>query len=320
MNSQTKDKKNVYDIVSEHIVSILTAGIIPWRMPWSEGRIPTNLITRKPYRGINVFLLAAQSFRCNLFLSETQLSNVGGLPAENVTPSLVTHWEWVDKQAKEGEPQPEGKYPLLRYHKVYNVEDCVNIDFDKLPGYDRPTKPFETARDIIRNMPDAPRIEYYKTAASYAVQSDVVFMPNSEEYKSREFYYYDLFKLLTYSTAHEKRLNRKITDSLPGDPFSMESLIAEMGAHYLCYHAGMPKVSLADSLTYIHGWIERFKADAHMVVTAATLAQKAVDCILASDSQEGKDISSEKLQQPAEEDERSTGESPEDWEAVFEEE
>lgn len=316
MTTQPKDKKNVYDIVSEHIVSILTAGIIPWRMPWSDGRTPANLITRKLYRGINVFLLAAQSYRCNLFLSEKQLINIGGEPAELNSPSLVIHWEWVDKLAKEGEPKPEGKYPLLRYHRVYNIEDCVHIDYDKLPGYDRPTNPFETARDIIKNMPNAPKIEYYKTAASYAVQSDVVFMPNSEEYKSTEVYYYDLFKLLIYSTAHEKRLNR-IDKEAPDEVFSLESLVADMGAHYLCYYAGMNKVPLTDNLTYIHGWMERFKNDSYMVVTAATKAQKAVDYILAS---RGQHVNDEKMQQPTDStEEEEIEENSEDWEPVFDE-
>ncbi|HYG40078.1 MAG TPA: zincin-like metallopeptidase domain-containing protein [Cytophagales bacterium] len=271
--------KNVYEIVSEHITSILSSGIIPWRMPWSDGRVPTNLITRNPYRGINVFLLAAQYYRCNLFLSEAQLINVGGEPGELNAPTIAVHWEWVDKQAKEGEPKPESKYPLLRYHKVYNVEDCDGINHDMLPGYDRPSKPFEAAREIIKNMPDAPKIEYYKTAASYVSNSDIVFMPNSEEYGAKELYYYDLFKLLVHSTAHEKRLNRKQAEDT-GAHFTIDTLIVDMAAHYLCYHSGMNKVPLMNNLQYIHGWIEAFSKNSRMVVSAAVHAQKAVDYIL----------------------------------------
>ncbi len=300
MTNQQKSKKDVYDIVTDHVLSILSSGIIPWRMPWSEGRVPTNLITRSPYRAINVFLLAAESFQCNLFLSEKQLANIGGSVPEGVGPILATHWEWVDKFAKEGEPKPEGKYPLLRYHRVYNVEDCAGIDHESLPGYDRPSKPFEAARDIIKNMPNAPKVEYYKSAASYATVSDIVFMPNSEEFKSKELYYYDLFKLLIYSTAHESRLNRTV-EVKPASLFSMESLIADMGAHYLCYHAGMNKVPLLDNLNYIHGWMEEFQEDTRMVVSAATQAQKAVDYILNLKGQQK--VEAEKEDEEPEEDE-----------------
>lgn len=279
MTVQAKDKKDVYDIVTEHIKGILSSGIIPWRVPWSEGRIPTNLITGKPYRAINVILLAAFSYKQNLFLSEDQLRNIGGGAPEGVGPILATHWDWVDKWAKEGEPKPEGKVALLRYHKVLNVEQCEGIDFDKLPGYDRPPKPFEAAREIIKNMQQAPKIEFYKTAASYAPASDIIFMPNSEEYKSKELYYYDLFKLLIYSTGHEKRLKRPIEET-PDPVFSRELLIADIGAHYLCYYSGMNKVPLTDSLSAIQGWLAKFETDSKLIVSAATQAQKAVDYIL----------------------------------------
>ena len=301
MTTQQTPKKDVYSIISEHIIDILASGIIPWRIPWSEGRIPTNLVTLKPYRGINVFLLAAESFKCNLFLSERQLTNIGGTVPEGVGSILATHWEWVDKYAKEGEPKPEGKFPLLRYHKVSNVEDCGGIDHDALPKYDRPLKPFEAARDIIKNMPNAPKIEYYKSAASYATVSDIVFMPNSEEFKSKELYYYDLFKLLIYSTAHETRLNRKVeVDSVA--LFSTEALIADMGAHYLCYYAGMKKVPLLDNLNYIHGWMEEFREDTRMVVSAATQAQKAVDYILNLNNQPKEEVMEKKDEEAVEED------------------
>ena len=47
---------SVYEIITSQILAELERGQVPWRKPW---RIlpPANLITKKPYRGINVFLL-----------------------------------------------------------------------------------------------------------------------------------------------------------------------------------------------------------------------------------------------------------------------
>ncbi len=45
---------DVYQIVTDKIVGMLEAGVVPWRKPWSSAGLPRNLVTKKPYRGINV--------------------------------------------------------------------------------------------------------------------------------------------------------------------------------------------------------------------------------------------------------------------------
>jgi antirestriction protein ArdC len=45
---------DVYQIVTDKIVSMLEAGVMPWRKPWSSVGLPRNLVSKKPYRGINV--------------------------------------------------------------------------------------------------------------------------------------------------------------------------------------------------------------------------------------------------------------------------
>ncbi len=52
----------VYEIVTQRILAMLEKGVIPWRRPW-KGSAPQNLITRKPYRGINAFILAFPAAR-----------------------------------------------------------------------------------------------------------------------------------------------------------------------------------------------------------------------------------------------------------------
>lgn len=281
MSTQQKTKKDVYSIVSETITNFLESGIIPWRTPWAEGRVPTNLITRNPYRGINVFLLAMHSFKCNMFMNESQLANIGGTLQNSELPLLAIHWDMVEKQSKDGEEKTEDKVPVLRYHKVVNVSQCEGINHDAIPGYERPAKPFEEAREIVKKMPNAPTIEFYKTSASFDPVSDVIFMPHSETYAKKENYYYDLFRMLAQSTGHEKRLNRQGYDTDINTLYlTREALVADMAAHYLCYHSGMESIELMDNLVCIHEWIDVFKAEAKFFVSAAIHAQKAVDCIL----------------------------------------
>jgi antirestriction protein ArdC len=53
---------DVYGIVTEKIINLLESGVVPWRKPWTSTGLPCNLITKKPYRGINYFLLSASTF------------------------------------------------------------------------------------------------------------------------------------------------------------------------------------------------------------------------------------------------------------------
>ena len=45
-------KPDVYQIVTDRITTLLEQGIVPWQKPWQGGDlVPSNLISKKPYRG-----------------------------------------------------------------------------------------------------------------------------------------------------------------------------------------------------------------------------------------------------------------------------
>ena len=53
---------DVYAIVTEKIINLLEQGVVPWRRPWTGGGLPRNVVSKKPYRGINHFLLSASKY------------------------------------------------------------------------------------------------------------------------------------------------------------------------------------------------------------------------------------------------------------------
>ena len=69
---------NTYEIVTEKIISLLEAGTIPWRRPWSAASMPRNLVSLRPYRGINVWLLSASKYMSPLWLTFRQANELGG--------------------------------------------------------------------------------------------------------------------------------------------------------------------------------------------------------------------------------------------------
>jgi antirestriction protein ArdC len=63
---------HVYEIITERILGKLEQGVVPWHKPWEQG-IPRNLPTKKPYRGVNVFLTASAGFASPYWLTLKRL-------------------------------------------------------------------------------------------------------------------------------------------------------------------------------------------------------------------------------------------------------
>ena len=69
---------DVYSIVTNRIIELLEKGVVPWRQTWTDAGLPQNLISGKPYRGINVWLLASLHYSQNRFLTFKQVKEMGG--------------------------------------------------------------------------------------------------------------------------------------------------------------------------------------------------------------------------------------------------
>ena len=64
MNSQniTSTKIDVYQLVTDQIIALLEQGVIPWQKPWADSGIPMNLLSKRQYRGINLWLLLSLNY------------------------------------------------------------------------------------------------------------------------------------------------------------------------------------------------------------------------------------------------------------------
>ena len=68
-----------YERITDRITALLEQGTDPWHKPWkAQTGLPRNLVSQKPYRGINVFLLLSMSYESPLWLTFRQASQLGG--------------------------------------------------------------------------------------------------------------------------------------------------------------------------------------------------------------------------------------------------
>ena len=294
MNSSTTSNIDLYQIVTDQIIASLERGVIPWQRPWAEAGIPANLLSKRQYRGINLWLLLLLNYDRNLFLTWDQIKQSGGSVNKGEKGHIVVYWQQT-KRPSETDADKVKLVPLLRYYKIYNITQCRDIPEHLIPKGDATIKEFipkMECESIIQTMTDAPVIEHKQQQAYYNITTDVINMPKKKSFKTVDSYYSTLFHELVHSTGAEKRLGRKtLMDMVPfGTPsYAMEELIAEMGSAYLCRFAGILPNEIENTVAYLDNWLGVFKKDKRFLITASGQAQKAVDMVLGSKEEGSKD-------------------------------
>jgi antirestriction protein ArdC len=281
-------KFDLYTEVTNQIVAMLEQGVVPWRSPIlgrSTAGHPQNLESAKPYRGVNVFLLAftafAKGYGSSYWLTFNQAKTHGGSIKKGEKSSMVVFWKQLEAtDEKTGEKK---QVPLLRYYNVFNVEQCDGIGApDADPFMPTDFKPIEAAEAIANAYAGGPRIEHGGQRAFYRPMTDSVQMPERVRFTSSEEYYSTLFHELAHSTGHSTRLNRGLdSDPQPfGSPdYGKEELVAEMASAFLCGHVGINPAVVENQAAYVQGWLKQLKNDKKLIISAAGAAQKAADLI-----------------------------------------
>jgi antirestriction protein ArdC len=269
-----------YERITERIVALLSQGTVPWHKPWQvKTGLPRNLVTEKPYRGINVFLLMAMSYESPYWLTFRQSIELGGNVKKGEKSCPVVFWKRTDTE--DGEDEDQKKRPFLRLYHVFNIAQCEGLK--KTPAVENGSFAGTKPAEIVANMPDPPLIKHGMSKAFYSLSDDCVGMPTRERFNAEAGYYATLFHELIHSTGHEKRLKRGSIAERNGygsDPYCKEELIAELGSAFLCGYADIVDRTIDNSAAYIEGWLKQLESDRTLIVYAAAQAQKAADFIL----------------------------------------
>ena len=294
-SQQTASKIDVYQLVTDQIISLLEQGIVPWQKPWADVGIPMNLLSKREYRGINLWLLLSLNYERNFFLTWDQIKSIGGSVNKGETGHILVFWKPVQKKAEETEDNKQKSVPMLRYYKVFNISQCRDIPEDLIPKVEPSIDNFDPILECeatIHSMPDCPTIVHKDPHAYYRIDTDTINMPKKKNFKSSESYYSTLFHELVHSTGAEKRLGRKtLMDMVPfgAVSYAMEELIAEMGSAYLCRFSDILPNEIKNTVAYLDNWLGVFKKDKKFIITASGQAQKAADFILGRKDKEPKD-------------------------------
>lgn len=297
-----KTTNDIYQMITDKMISELENGMIPWQKPWQNA---TNAgcishTTGKPYSMINQILLGD---RAGEWLTYKQVVNEGGKVRKGEKASFVVFWQMVEKVVKSEQVEEVSDdesttisatretvkhYPVLKSYNVFHIDQCDGIKprfENKAKTYDH--TPIEVADEIVNLYAEREQLKVNicdSNRAFYSPVQDFVQVPKIEQYAVKAEYYSTLFHELTHSTGHAKRLSRPEVTGLHffGDAnYSKEELTAEMGAAFLCNRSGIDCAeAFRNSVAYIQGWLKALHNDRKLVVLAAAKAERAANYIL----------------------------------------
>lgn len=274
----------VYQIVTDKVLSMMNKGIVPWRRPWTGAARPCNAITGRPYNGGNLFLLSCLGHENPAYLTYKQIVAAGGKVKAGEEKNHFPIFFYSIKDIVNATTGKKEKMFMFRFFLVYNVDQTEGCKLPKrtqVESFDH--DPIDSAHAIIEGMPKRPAIKEGGSRACYSPINDTVTVPHVSKFPKAEEYYCTMFHELGHSTGHDSRLNRKeVTDPIRfgSHDYSLEELVAEMTAAFLCAEAGIENATLENSAAYLNSWYAKLSKEPKLFWTAASRAQKAADFIL----------------------------------------
>jgi antirestriction protein ArdC len=208
---------------------------------------------------------------------------------------MVVFWKWLEPKKNDSvdnDPdasQRNGKIPLLRYYKVFNLDQVEGISLPQEASVNNPFAPIEQAEKIIAKMPLKPEIHFGGDRAFYSPGMDYIQLPSKERFHSPPEFYSTLFHEMAHATGHARRLGRKSiieNGRFGNEEYSKEELLAELCASMLCAESGIEQSTINNSAAYIQGWLRVLRNDKKILLHAAANANRAKSYLLGRGEEE----------------------------------
>lgn len=276
----------IYQEITDRIVAELEQGTVPWVKPWSAATAggDRNVVSGKPYRGINCILLAMAGFQSQYWATYKQWAERGAQVRKGQHGTRIVFWQKVDRAQPDAAEEDDGKksYLLAKTYVVFNADQ---VDNAKLPA-EKPVTEAEriaAGEEIIKNS--HAKIFHDSNEAYYRPATDDIHLPTINQFVAPENYYATAFHELTHWTSHKERCDRDISAGKFGNAeYAFEELVAELGAAFVCGHTGI-KGDIRHA-AYIGSWLRALRDDKKAIFKAASLAQKAANFLLVTEHED----------------------------------
>ena len=286
--------------VTDQIIAALEEGLAPWKRPWTAGGANgrhRNVITGRPYSGINPWLLQLHAIRHGFsspyWATYQQWQAVGcrvkrrpaHVEAGRWAGSIVFYKPVTKRRASDSGDETTDRFFVLRNWNIFNLEQ-VEGEFAKalLANQARPELPkFELAERLIKATGatishGGDKAFYARPQGSWPNHSDgdYIVLPERRSFTMSGAYYETAFHELAHWS--EVRLGWNHTTS----GYAAGELVAEIAACYMSTELCVPQgESLDNHARYVASWLTAMKADSSYIFKAASQASKVADYLLA---------------------------------------
>tara|TARA_R110002111_G_scaffold100976_6_gene156496 strand:+ start:57654 stop:58541 length:888 start_codon:yes stop_codon:yes gene_type:complete len=278
MASQTELRQEI----TNQIIAALKRGVAPWRQPWinhENAGLPSNVISKKRYQGVNAILLSLmsmdQGYQSKHWATFRQWKALGGSVKRGEMGMRIVFYKPLKRQQMKADGTTKDvSIPLMKTFCVFNAEQTTLDEFQVQNDHEPPSDSsdaYTEAEKLIANT--QAEIRFGGNRACYYPQGDYIQMPFKTSFTSDSGFYEVMFHELSHWS--EKRLGWE-------DSYAMNELVAEMSACFVATELRIPQSSdfLEQHTSYLANWLTNLESDPKFIFRASTQASKVSDFLL----------------------------------------
>jgi antirestriction protein ArdC len=273
----SRTKSDIYQTVTDSIISALETGVKPWSCPWQRvpgmSGLPSNYATGAAYSGMNIMLLwysaSEQGFSDSRWMTYKQAKAEGGQVRKGEHGTTAIFYATLEKENDAGEVE---HIPMLKTFTVFNVQQIDGLALTTETVSPEATfDPLPQAENLLRKS-GANIIEKGHNAF-FIPSTDEIHLPERYLFAyAANFYATGLHELVHWSGG-KSRLNREMKGKFGSEGYAFEELIAELGSAFLMADLGI--VGAVQHESYIASWLKALRNDKRYIFKAASSASKA---------------------------------------------
>jgi antirestriction protein ArdC len=277
--SQTKQRRDLYQEVTDKIIAAIEAGTAPWQRGWTELAelgLPMNGESSRRYNGINSMLLFLTSqekgYSDNRWFTFKQASEMGAKVKKGEKSTPVYFFKMLQASEQDGNSakgDTPRMIPFLTEFRVFNAQQVEGIEPLNVP--EREWTPIQAVEQLVERM--QPRIEHGGNRAYYSPSEHYIQMPHQGNFHSAGEYSGTLLHELAHWTG--SRLGRQF-GVWGTDEYSREEVRADLASCMLSAELGVP-LQLENNAAYIGSFVKRLKEDKFEIFRASKDAQRICD-------------------------------------------
>ena len=297
----TPARADIYQRVTDAIIRDLERGTRSWTKPWTASPDQAGIIRPRrhdgtPYKGINVVILWSEAtdrgYTSSTWMTYRQANASGGQVRKGERGTTIIYAKTIERagDASTTDEEMVERIPLLRAYTVFNadqIDGLLGRSCTETPATDEPTPMrIDRADDFVAAT--GATVVHRGNRACYIPSRDIIEMPPYRQFidtaasSAAEGYYATLLHELVHWTSPKHRCDRDLGKRFGDNAYAREELVAEIGAAFLCADLNIVLEPRPDHAAYLASWLTVLKSDKRAIFTAAALAQKSVDWLVAN--------------------------------------